>query len=142
MNPFLVLALTLASLIGVFAQAPNNHEVDWAKLRGEILERYRALVQMDTTAGHEILPAVDYLKKTLEGEGIPTETFALDPNRPNLVARLKGNGTKRPLLILAHTDVVGVQREKWPVDPFGTYSRTATSGAAARRTTSRCWRRT
>jgi acetylornithine deacetylase/succinyl-diaminopimelate desuccinylase-like protein len=32
---------------------------------------------------------------------------------------LKGNGSKRPLLILAHTDVVGVQREKWPVDPFG-----------------------
>jgi acetylornithine deacetylase/succinyl-diaminopimelate desuccinylase-like protein len=35
------------------------------------------------------------------------------------VARLKGNGKKRPLLLMAHTDVVGVQREKWPVDPFG-----------------------
>ena len=55
----------------------------------------------------------------LEAEGIPTQTFALDPNRANLVARLKGNGSRRPLLILAHTDVVGVQREKWPVDPFG-----------------------
>jgi Acetylornithine deacetylase/Succinyl-diaminopimelate desuccinylase and related deacylases len=43
----------------------------------------------------------------------------MNPNRANLVARLKGNGSKRPLLILAHTDVVGVQREKWPVDPFG-----------------------
>ena len=118
MKRFLALALTLASLTGVRAQAPDTHVVDWAKLRGEILERYRTLVQMDTTAGHEIL-AVDYLKKVLEAEGIPTRTFALDPNRPNLVARLKGNGTKRPLLILAHTDVVGVQREKWPVDPFG-----------------------
>jgi acetylornithine deacetylase/succinyl-diaminopimelate desuccinylase-like protein len=118
LNPFLVVALTLAALAGVRGQAPNSHVVDWAKLRGEILERYRTLVQMDTTAGHEIL-AVDYLKKVLEAEGIPTRTFALDPNRPNLVARLKGNGTKRPLLILAHTDVVGVQREKWPVDPFG-----------------------
>src|SRR5947199_391380 len=36
-----------------------------------------------------------------------------------LLARLKGHGSKRPLLILAHTDVVPVQREKWPVDPFG-----------------------
>ena len=35
------------------------------------------------------------------------------------MARLKGNGSKRPLLLLAHTDVVGVQRDKWPVDPFG-----------------------
>ena len=118
MTPFLILALTLASLAALRAQAPDSNAVDWTKLRSEILERYRALVQMDTTAGHEIL-AVDYLKKVLEAEGIPTKTFALDPNRPNLVARLKGNGTKRPLLILAHTDVVGVQREKWPVDPFG-----------------------
>ena len=43
----------------------------------------------------------------------------LDPARANLVARLKGNGGKRPLLLLVHTDVVPVQREKWPVDPFG-----------------------
>ena len=41
------------------------------------------------------------------------------PIGPNLVARLKGTGAKRPLLLLAHTDVVGVQRDKWPVDPFG-----------------------
>ena len=32
---------------------------------------------------------------------------------------MKGNGSKRPLLILAHTDVVAVQTEKWTVDPFG-----------------------
>jgi acetylornithine deacetylase/succinyl-diaminopimelate desuccinylase-like protein len=61
----------------------------------------------------------EYLKKVLEAEGIPTRTFALESNRTNLVGRLKGNGTKRPILILAHTDVVAVQREKWPVDPFG-----------------------
>jgi acetylornithine deacetylase/succinyl-diaminopimelate desuccinylase-like protein len=35
------------------------------------------------------------------------------------VARLKGNGRKRPVLLMAHTDVVGVQRDKWPGDPFG-----------------------
>jgi acetylornithine deacetylase/succinyl-diaminopimelate desuccinylase-like protein len=109
-----VLALCVAALT---AQAQGRKAPDWAALRGEILERYRALVQIDSTAGHETL-VVDYLKKTLEGEGIATKTFALDPKRANLVARLSGNGTKRPLLILAHTDVVGVQREKWPVDPF------------------------
>lgn len=92
--------------------------VDWDKLKSEILDRYRALVQLDTTAGHETL-AVEYLERVLEAEGIPTQTFAMDPNRANLVARLKGNGSKKPLLILAHTDVVGVQKEKWPVDPFG-----------------------
>jgi acetylornithine deacetylase/succinyl-diaminopimelate desuccinylase-like protein len=94
--------------------------IDWDKQKAEILQHYRALVQINTSSppGNET-KAVEYLKKVLEAEGIPTKTFALDPNRANLVARLKGNGSKRPLLILAHTDVVPVQVEKWPVDPFG-----------------------
>src|ERR1700675_5062920 len=98
-----------------YAQIPS---IDWEKNKVEILQRYRALVQIDSTAGNETR-VVEYLQKVLEAEGIPAKTFALDPNRANVVARLKGNGSKRPLLILAHTDVVGVQREKWPVDPFG-----------------------
>jgi acetylornithine deacetylase/succinyl-diaminopimelate desuccinylase-like protein len=118
MSRLLSFAIAAASLCCLRAQTPQaNQAVDWEKLKPEILDRYRALVQMDTTAGHETR-AVDYLKKVLEGEGIATKTLALDPERANLVARLKGSGSKRPLLILAHTDVVGVQREKWPVDPF------------------------
>jgi acetylornithine deacetylase/succinyl-diaminopimelate desuccinylase-like protein len=119
MKTFAALAVMVALVCSLRAQGPAaGKAVDWDKIRPEILERYRALVQIDTTAGHETR-AVDYLKKALEREGIATRTFALDPNRANLVARLKGNGSKRPLLILAHTDVVGVQRDKWPVDPFG-----------------------
>src|SRR5499426_2273202 len=119
MQRFLVLGLAVTSLCSMSAQAPlAGKPLDWDKLQVEILDRYRALVMLDTTSGHETL-AVNYLKEVLEAEGIPTQTFALDPARANLVARLKGNGSKRPLLILAHTDVVGVQREKWPVDPFG-----------------------
>ena len=59
------------------------------------------------------------MKKVFDAEGIPAKTFALEASRANLVARIKGNGRKRPILLMAHTDVVGVQREKWPVDPFG-----------------------
>jgi acetylornithine deacetylase/succinyl-diaminopimelate desuccinylase-like protein len=94
--------------------------VDWEKQKAEVLRIHRSLVQIDTSnpPGNET-KAVEYLKKVFEAEGIPATTFALDPSRANLVARLKGNGTKRPILIMAHTDVVGVQREKWPVDPFG-----------------------
>ncbi len=102
--PFLLLALALP--------------IEWSRQKTEILKIYRDLIQIDTRAGNET-KAVDYIRRVLEAEGIPTKTFALDPARANLVARLKGNGTKRPLLILAHTDVVGVQAEKWPVDPFG-----------------------
>ena len=41
-----------------------------------------------------------------------------DTGKAHFVARLKGNGSKRPILIAAHADVVGVEREKWSVDPF------------------------
>jgi acetylornithine deacetylase/succinyl-diaminopimelate desuccinylase-like protein len=94
--------------------------IDWDKQKPEILRHFQSLVRIDTTnpPGNET-KAVEYLKAVLEREGIPTQTFAMEPNRANLVARLKGNGSKRPILILAHTDVVPVQREKWPVDPFG-----------------------
>ena len=44
--------------------------------------------------------------------------FALERSRANLVARIQGNGSKRPVIIMGHTDVVGVQRDKWSVDPF------------------------
>ena len=55
----------------------------------------------------------------LDKEGIPAQLFALEPNRPNVVARLKGNGSKRPLLLMAHTDVVNVDPKKWTHPPFG-----------------------
>jgi acetylornithine deacetylase/succinyl-diaminopimelate desuccinylase-like protein len=115
-NRFVVGGLWLVVVASLAAQRPQTP--NWDALGPEVLRHYRSLVQLDTTAGHETR-AVEYLKKVLEGEGIPTQTFALNPARANLVARLKGNGSKRPLLILAHTDVVGVAREKWPVDPFG-----------------------
>ena len=93
-------------------------KIDWDKQKAESLLHFRNLIQIDSRAGNET-KVVAYLRRVLEAEGIPTKTFAQEPARANLVARLKGNGSKRPLLILAHTDVVGVQTEKWPVDPFG-----------------------
>ena len=40
------------------------------------------------------------------------------PGKANFIARLRGDGSKRPVLIAAHEDVVGVEREKWSLDPF------------------------
>src|SRR5215510_2685670 len=112
--------IVLLSLKFSASAVVQNRTIDWDKQKAEILQHYRSLVQINSSSppGNETR-VVEYLKKVLESEGIPTKTFALDPNRANLVARLKGNGSKRPLLILAHTDVVPVQPEKWPVDPFG-----------------------
>jgi acetylornithine deacetylase/succinyl-diaminopimelate desuccinylase-like protein len=92
---------------------------DWAALEAETMEHFQALLRLDTSdpPGNE-KPAVDYLKAVLEKEGIPVQVFTLEPNRPNLVARLQGNGRKRPLLIMGHTDVVNVDPKKWTHPPF------------------------
>src|SRR5215471_5515825 len=88
-------------------------------LDAETLRHFQALVRMDTSdpPGNE-QPAVDYLKRVLESEGIPVQIFTKQPGRPNLVARLAGNGRKRPLLIMGHTDVVNVDPAKWTHPPF------------------------
>ncbi len=78
-----------------------------------------ALIKIDTSnpPGNETR-AAEYLKGILEKEGIQAQIYESAPGRGNIVARLKGNGKKRPLLLLAHLDVVGVERSKWTVDPF------------------------
>jgi acetylornithine deacetylase/succinyl-diaminopimelate desuccinylase-like protein len=113
--------VSLVTACGAFAQGP---QVDWKAQRAEILAKYRALVQIDSSSppGNETR-VDDYLKGVFAEAGIPTQIFAKDPSRGNIVARIKGNGKKRPVLLMAHTDVVGVQREKWPVDPFGAISK-------------------
>src|SRR5256885_2101755 len=45
---------------------------------------------------------------------IPTPT----PGKAHFIARLRGDGSKKPILVAGHEDVVGVEREKWSVDPF------------------------
>jgi acetylornithine deacetylase/succinyl-diaminopimelate desuccinylase-like protein len=62
--------------------------------------------------------AAEYVKQVLEHDGIPAQIVGLEPNRSNVVARLKGSGRKRPLLIMGHTDVVTVDAAKWKFPPF------------------------
>jgi acetylornithine deacetylase/succinyl-diaminopimelate desuccinylase-like protein len=111
--------ILVALLAAVCAHAADRYPVDWTKLQAETMDYYTSVIRIDTSnpPGNET-KAVDYLKPILDRAGIATQVFALDPSRANLVARIKGNGSKRPLIIMGHTDVVGVQREKWPVDPF------------------------
>src|SRR6476620_8732117 len=92
---------------------------DWAKLQTETLQHFQALLRLDTSnpPGNEYL-VTDYLKGVLEKEGIPVEIYALDPKRPNLVARLKGSGRKQPILYMGHSDVVTVDPKKWTFPPF------------------------
>src|SRR5215207_3488510 len=85
-------------LVALAAMTQSPAEPDWRRVDEETLRHFQELVRFDTTdpPGKEA-PAVDYLKSVLEREGIAVEVFATEAHRPNLLARLKGSGKKRPL---------------------------------------------
>ena len=93
-------------------------------MNAESLQHFTSLLRIDTSnpPGNET-KAAEYLESVLTREGIRTKILALEPARANLVARIKGNGSARPIAILGHTDVVGVQRANWSVDPFAALRR-------------------
>jgi acetylornithine deacetylase/succinyl-diaminopimelate desuccinylase-like protein len=97
-----------------FAASP-----DFAAARDEAVAALREFIRLDTSnpPGNETRGA-EFLKRILDREGIPAEILALEPARGNVVARLKGSGKRQPLLLMGHIDVVGVERDKWTVDPF------------------------
>jgi len=109
--------LISASVIGAYEKPPTP---DFSAARDEVVKILAGFVRIDTSnpPGNETRGA-EYLKSILDREGIPAEIFEMERGRGNIVARLKGNGKKKPLLLMGHIDVVGVEREKWTVDPFG-----------------------
>jgi acetylornithine deacetylase/succinyl-diaminopimelate desuccinylase-like protein len=108
----LVVTLLLA---GLAFPAPGQ-PMDWAKVNDEAMRNYQSLVRIDSTTSEAGVAA--FVKKTLEAEGIAFTILAKDPLRPNVIARLKGNGSKKPLLIMAHSDTVKVDVSKWTFPPF------------------------
>src|SRR5882762_5988202 len=82
------------------------------------------LVRLDTSnpPGNETRVA-EYLKQIADSHGIACELLGGDPRRQNFIARLKGSGKGRPLLLMAHSDVVPVDRSQWTVDPFSAETR-------------------
>jgi acetylornithine deacetylase/succinyl-diaminopimelate desuccinylase-like protein len=110
-----VVLMTLASI----PSPTTAQEPDWAAARQETVAHLQALIRMNTVnpPGNE-LQVARYLDSTLKAAGIETHPFEPTPGRGALVARIPGNGSKRPVMIMGHMDVVGVERGHWSVDPF------------------------
>jgi acetylornithine deacetylase/succinyl-diaminopimelate desuccinylase-like protein len=116
--------LATASLLATLAAAPqalaqSSSQPNWPEIERETLDHFQAILRIDTRnpPGNE-RRAAEYLKSVFDREGIPAEIIALDSSRANVVARLRGNGRKRPILIMGHTDVVTVDTTKWTHPPF------------------------
>jgi len=109
----------------VQAQAPAvvAPQTDIAKISDEALVWLQDLIRIDTSnpPGNELV-AAKYVAGLLQKEGIPSEIFESTPGRGFIVARLSAGPFPDPshaLLLMAHLDVVGVDKSKWTLDPFG-----------------------
>lgn len=95
---------------------------DFKRLQGETRSHLKALIRLDTSnpPGNEIL-AAEYLKEELDREGIAADIYTSSPSRASLIARLKaapGARTRRPLVLMCHTDVVPADPAEWATPPF------------------------
>jgi len=85
-------------------------------------EIFQELVEIDTTDSRgDNTAAARAMARRLLGAGFPeADVQVLVPHerKGNLVARLRGTGARRPVLLLAHLDVVEARREDWSIDPF------------------------
>jgi acetylornithine deacetylase/succinyl-diaminopimelate desuccinylase-like protein len=100
-------------------QSVETNPIDWQAVGDEVIDHLRALLRLDTRnpPGNEIR-AAEYIGAVLDREGIPYEIVGPSPDRATIVARLTGDGSAQPLLLMSHTDVVAVEPDKWTHDPF------------------------
>ena len=86
----------------------------------ETIKLLQDLIRFDTSnpPGNET-PCCEYIKEVFAKEGIESEIYESAPGRGSILARLKGDGSKKPLMITSHVDVVPADASKWKYPPFG-----------------------
>jgi acetylornithine deacetylase/succinyl-diaminopimelate desuccinylase-like protein len=94
-------------------------DMDWEKQGTEAVARLQAMLRFDTSnpPGEEVGVST-HLADALRSEGLSPEVIESVPGRGNLVVRVKGDGSARPLLLMSHLDVVPAEAEHWTHPPF------------------------
>jgi acetylornithine deacetylase/succinyl-diaminopimelate desuccinylase-like protein len=111
-------ALALSLVLTPLTVGAQDRTGEQAALR----EIYRELVEINTTDSvGDNTQAAEAMAARLRAAGFPAadvQVLAPAPRKGNLVARFRGTGARKPLLLLAHLDVVEARREDWTTDPF------------------------
>ena len=122
MKPVVTAAVAAFAAIAVNAQVPvagHRGPLEHERLAKAILKQ---LVEIDTTQAGSTTPAAQAVAARLRDAGLAkadVEVLGPAPHRQNLIARLRGRSTgRKPLLVMAHLDVVDALRQDWTVDPF------------------------
>ncbi len=95
------------------------NDIDWKAATDEATAYLADLIRFDTTnpPGNE-LECAEYLADLLAKEGIEPEVLESEPGRANVISRLRGDGSKKPLLLMSHLDVVPADESRWDAPPF------------------------
>jgi len=125
MKPLIIALLGLILML-VAPSTPNSArsshpaaEINWPVYQDMAVDLMRQYLRIDTSnpPGNEIA-AAKFFKAIFDKEGIQSEVFEYQPGRANIIARIRGDGSKRPIILLSHMDVVTADPAAWRVDPF------------------------
>ena len=112
------------SLALIYLVVPNivsaEPVLEWATIEQEAASFLSRYIQIDTTnpPGNEI-KAAEFLKSIFDREGIEAKSIESAPGRANLRAVLRGDGSRKAIILLNHMDVVPADEKLWKAKPFG-----------------------
>ena len=115
MRQFLPIAALLACCAGAATMPPPAEQQLARNIYKELIEIKSGFTTGSTT------PAAEAMAARLKAAGFPESDIFVGgaiPKKANLVVRYRGTGARKPVLLLAHTDVVEAKREDWSMDPF------------------------
>ena len=115
----MIAVILVMVLMSSMAYSQDTSRIDWPRYQDMAVELMQQYLRVNTSnpPGNEI-EAARFLKRIFDQHGIENEIFEYKPGRANIIARIKGNGSKRPIMLLSHTDVVTAEPSAWEVDPF------------------------
>ncbi len=122
----LIITFLAGLLLLCFPQLPVQAQqegaralLDWDQVGDEAVATLSKYLRINTTnpPGNEI-EAAEFLGRIFDREGIRYQIFQSQPGRANIYARLSGDGSKRPIILLNHMDVVRAAPSNWELPPF------------------------
>ena len=114
-------ALT-SSMAAILLLAPCAGAQSDAAFRQLGRDIFQQLIEINTTDSvGDTVKSAEAMAARLRGSGIPAadiQVISSGPRKGNMVARLRGTGARKPILLIAHMDGVEAKREDWAFDPF------------------------
>lgn len=123
MKVYLLAAALISPLLAIAVQQPSGtvtaRHIDWTKYQDQVVQLMREYIRIDTSnpPGNELLGA-EFFHRLFDTDGISNTIYPFAPNRADIYAIIKGDGSERPIILLNHMDVVRTTPSEWKAPPF------------------------